>query len=162
MFIPVWSTMPEHIVRKMAAAVISTLIWIKQLEISKQKLLKGKITIKITQLHCCHLQWYKYKVNLLLLQYKACLILSNPCSLKDRFSSEIQAMIYEDSTKSPLDQPGVNYTETLLLDTYSNKSRLPSWSHNWLVSWFQSVCWGCQKSTQRSASISEGAFRHKW
>lgn len=27
-------------------------------------------------------------------------------------------MIYEDSPKSPLDQPGVNYTELLLLDVY--------------------------------------------
>lgn len=30
----------------------------------------------------------------------------------------MQALIYEDSPKSPLDQPGVNYTEMLLLDLY--------------------------------------------
>lgn len=37
-------TMPEHIVRNMAAAVLSTLLWIKQLEISKQNLIEANIT----------------------------------------------------------------------------------------------------------------------
>lgn len=36
--------MPEHIVRNMAAAVISILLWIKQLEISKQNLIEANIT----------------------------------------------------------------------------------------------------------------------
>lgn len=32
-------------------------------------------------------------------------------------------MIYDDSPKSPLDQPGVNYTEMLLKDPYFKKKQ---------------------------------------